>query len=128
MLPVGMPGGRSGKFALIFCSATMAASESIFVASSLTELKLSDIPLPCPASSITPLSMSPISLSSFSAAGRIPPIPEFTLRSTPMHGPSMDTTSPSSVTVFILRFIWSRASLAFMIILDILRISASSVA
>ena len=78
-----IPGGKSGKFALTLCSATVAASERIFDASSLTFSKFSDIPLEVPASNIKPLSMLPISPSSPSASGSTPPMPLLTLRSTP---------------------------------------------
>ncbi len=127
-MPAGIPGGKSGKFELTLCSATTAASSRIFAASSFTELKLSDMPLLVPASNIKPLSMLPMSPSSFSASGKTPHNPPLTLRSTPTHGPSAETTSPSSVTVFMRSDTWSSASLAFMTSFDILRISASSLA
>ena len=103
----GIPGGRSGKFALTLCSATVAASDRIFDASSFTVSKFSDIPPLVPASNIKPLSMLPMSPSSPSASGKTPPNPELTLRSTPTHGPNAATTSPSSDTVRILSATWS---------------------
>lgn len=124
--PVLIPGGRSGKFALTRCSATVAASARIFEASSLTLSKFKDMPLEVPASNIKPLSMLPMSPSSPSASGRTPPKPELTLRRTPMQGPSVETTSPSSDTVFMRSETWSSARRAFMTSLLILRISASS--
>jgi len=113
---------------LIFCSATVAASVRIFCASSFTASKLSVIPEPCPASIMIPLSMLPISPSSFSASGNTLTNPALTERRTPTAGPSVDTTSPSSDTVRNLNTICSRASLAFMIRRSILRTSASSFA
>ena len=125
---MGIPGGRSGKFEFTLCSATVAASFRILLASSLTLSKLSDPPELVPASNIKPLSMLPISPSSFSASGNTPHIPTLTLRSTPMHGPRVETRSPNSVTVLILSVTWSSARRAFMISFAILRTSASSVA
>jgi len=124
----GIPGGSSGNFSLILCSATVEASVRILAASSLTVSKLRVIPEPCPASIIIPLSMLPISPSSFSASGKTLTSPARTERRTPTAGPSVDTTSPSSDTVRNLNTICSRASRAFIINLSILRISASSLA
>jgi len=123
-----MPGGRSGNLSLIFCSATVAASVRILLASSLTVSKLRVIPEPWPASIMMPLSMLPISPSSFSASGKTLTSPALTDRSTPTAGPRVETTSPSSDTVRNLNVICSRASLAFMMRRDILRTSASSLA
>jgi hypothetical protein len=72
--------------------------------------KLRVIPLPWPASIMIPLSMFPISPSSFSASGNTLVNPERTLRSTPTAGPSVETTSPSSDTVRNLSVICSNAS------------------
>jgi len=124
----GIPGGSSGNLSLIRCSATVEASVRILVASSFTVSKLSVIPEPWPASIIMPLSMLPISPSSFSASGKTLTSPALTERRTPTAGPNVETTSPSSDTVRNLNTIDSRASLAFMISLSILRISASSLA
>lgn len=123
-----MLGGRSGNLSLIFCSATVAASVRIFEASSLTVSKLSVMPLPWPASIMIPLSMLPISPSSFSASGNTLTNPDRTDRSTPTAGPSVETTSPSSDTVLNLNVICSRASFAFMMSLLIFLTSASSFA
>src|SRR4030065_2225530 len=81
---VGKPGGRSGEVALTFCSATVAASASIFAVSSFTLLKFMLVPQLSPASNIKPLSMLPISPSSFSASGNTPPMQVLTERRTPI--------------------------------------------
>ena len=125
---MGKPGGRSGKFALTFCSATVAASASILAVSSFTLLKFMLVPQLSPASNIKPLSMLPISPSSFSASGSTPPMQLLTERRTPIAGPKFATMSPNSVQVLSLSITWSSARLAFMTNLVILRTSASSVA
>ena len=124
----GKPGGKSGKFSFTFCSATVAASASIFAVSSFTLLKFMLDPLLSPASNIKPLSMLPISPSSFSASGSTPPMQLLTERRTPIAGPRFATMSPNSVQVLILSMTWSSARVAFMISFVILRTSASSVA
>jgi len=122
-----MPGGSlEARVDSLLCD--VAASFSILDASSFTLSKLRVIPEPEPASNINPLSMLPISPSSFSASGKTPHIPTLTLRSTPIAGPNVFTMSPNSVTVFILRETWSNASLAFIVNFAIFRTSASSLA
>ena len=128
MLFAGSPAGRSGKLALTFCSAITAASFRIFAASSLTLLKFMVDPLLSPASNINPLSMLPISPSSFSASGTTPVKQLLTERKTPIAGPRLATRSPNSVQVLILSATWSSARRAFMTSFAILRTSASSLA
>src|SRR3990170_2984759 len=125
---VGKPDGRSGKFALTFCSATVAASASILAVSSFTLLKFMVDPQLSPESTIKPLSMLPISPSSFSASGSTPPMQVLTDRRTPIAGPRVATMSPNSVQVLSLSMTWSSARLAFMVSFVILRTSANSVA
>jgi len=125
---VGIPAGRSGNFSLIFCSATVAASFSIFCASSLAFSKFMVRPVLWPASIIMPLSRLPICPSSLSASGNMLDIPVLTVRRTPTAGASVETTSPSSLTVFSLSTICSSASRACIIIFSIFLTSASSFA
>ena len=122
------PDGSSGRFALIFRSATAAASASIFDASSLTLLKFRDMPELAPQSNIKPLSMLLMSPSSFSASGITPVSPLLTERRTLIAGPSVVMMSPSSVHVCRRSSTWSSASFEFMTRRSILRTSASSLA
>ena len=124
----GIPAGRSGNFSLILCSATEAASVRILCASSLAFSKLIVSPVLWPASIMMPLSRLPICPSSRSASGNMLAMPVLTVRKTPTAGASVDTTSPSSLTVFSLSTICSRAKRACIIIFSIFRTSASSLA
>jgi len=124
----GIPAGRSGNFSLIFCSATEAASFRIFCASSLADSKFMVRPVLCPASIMMPLSRLPICPSSRSASGNMLDMPVLTVRRTPTAGASVETTSPSSLTVLSLRTICSSANRACIIIFSIFLTSASSFA
>ena len=106
----------------------MAASVRIFCASSFAFSKFIVKPVLCPASIMIPLSRLPICPSSLSASGNMLAIPVLTVRSTPTAGASVETTSPSSLTVLSLSTICSSARRACMIIFSIFRTSASSLA
>jgi len=123
---VGVAPGRSGNLSFILCSTTVAASASMPLASSFALSKFSVSPLLCPASIIIPLSMVPICSSSLPASGKTPTIAPRMPPSTPTMGASAPTMSPSSLTVFSLRVIWSKASLACITVFSVFRISASS--